>query len=299
MFSHITSLWNKIVGTVSRSFQALCGRNTIDEDTLAELHQLCIQADMGPAVSNVIIAWVRDAAQSQKTVDVRLVLKDALLSLLATSKSYEHATASPIVMLVGINGSGKTTTAAKLAARAQVEGKKVLLVAADTFRAAAVEQLQMWAVRLGITCIAGTPQQDPAAVIFAACSAWKTGSYDYMIIDTAGRLQTKLHLMEELGKMRRVMSKQLPKISVTTLLTVDSMLGQNSFEQARIFNEAVRVDGIVLTKCDGTGKGGIIFQISQEFKIPIAYVTVGEGITDIAAFRADQFVDQLINGPIS
>lgn len=296
MFSHITSLWNKVVGTVARSFRALCGRGTVDEATLTELRQLCINADMGPLVTHKLIARVREAAALDSAVDVARILKESLLAMLQATKPYE-STAS-IVMLVGINGSGKTTTAAKLAMRAQAEGKTVVLVAADTFRAAAVEQLQNWAHSLGIPCITGTAHQDPAAVVFAACAAWKSGAYDYMIIDTAGRLQTKSHLMEELGKMRRVITKQLPKQSVTTLLTLDSMLGQNSFEQARLFHEAVALEGIVLTKCDGTGKGGIVFPIVEEFKVPIAFLTVGERPEDIFSFNAERFVDELISRPV-
>lgn len=292
MFSTMKAAWKSLVTVFVRPFQALFNRNKIDAQAIDELRQLCIDSDMGIPTTERIIKHVETQASSE-SCDLKNAMRTVLLDILRDVKTAVPK-AENIIMMVGINGSGKTTTVAKLAAAAQAEGKKVLVVAADTFRAAAVEQLQSWAARLNITCIAGKPEQDPAAVIFTACSAWKTGEYNYMIIDTAGRVQTKLHLMEELSKMRRVLSKQLPKEHVTTLLTVDSTLGQNSLDQARLFHEAVALDGIILTKCDGSGKGGIIFAIADQLHIPVKFITTGEQVSDITAFDAPAFVEQLL-----
>lgn len=293
MFSKIVSAWNTLVDVFVRPFAALFKRNTVDDQAVDELRQICISADMGVKTTERIISYVKAQAGTQKTCDLKQITRLALLDTLGSVRKASNKLEN-IVLLVGINGSGKTTTAAKLAYAAHSKGKRVLLVAADTFRAAAVEQLQGWASRLNIMCIAGASQQDPAAVVFAACTAWKTGAYDYVIIDTAGRLQTKMHLMEELGKMRRVLAKQLPKEQVTTLLTLDSTLGQNSFDQAHLFNEAVPVDGIILTKCDGSGKGGIVFAVADQLKIPVSYITAGEGVESLMPFNAETFVNQLL-----
>ena len=198
-------------------------------------------------------------------------------------------------MLVGINGSGKTTLAAKLAYHAKSKGKKVLLVAADTFRAAAQEQLGLWAQKLNADIELGKQGQDPASVVFAGCQRYKQQGYDTLIIDTAGRLQTKTNLMKELEKIKRVIGQQVPNQTINTILTVDSMLGQNSLEQARIFHESTKLDAIALTKMDGTGKGGIVFAIADELGIPVAYITYGEAIEHLKIFDADEYVQNLIN----
>lgn len=293
MFSKMKAAWTSLVNVFTKPFQALFNRNTIDAQLIDELRQLCIDADMGIPTTERIIQYVEAQSKKQAACDLKNTMRLVLLDILSSAKKAPFK-ADNIIMMVGINGSGKTTTVAKLAAAAQAEGKRVLIVAADTFRAAAVEQLQAWASRLHITCIAGKPEQDPAAVIFAACSAWQTGAYNYMIIDTAGRVQTKLHLMEELSKMRRVLSKQLPKEHVVTLLTVDSTLGQNSLDQARMFHETIPLDGVILTKCDGSGKGGIVFAIADQLHIPVRCITTGEQVADIIPFDTESFVDQLL-----
>lgn len=293
MFSKIFSAWTTLVDAFVKPFSALLKRNKIDAAAIDELRTLCINADMGVPTTERVIAHIQKQSRAGAEDDVKLAIRSAFLAVLNSAAVNKQLNAS-VVLLVGINGSGKTTTAAKLAYAAHQEGKRVLLVAADTFRAAAVEQLQAWASRFNITCIAGAPQQDPASVVFMGVAAWKTGAYDYMVIDTAGRLQTKTHLMEELSKMRRVLSKQLPRERTTILLTLDSTLGQNSLEQARLFHEAVGVDGIILTKCDGSGKGGIIFAVVDQLGVSVQFVTTGEGVEHFAPFNAEVFVDRLL-----
>ena len=197
--------------------------------------------------------------------------------------------------MVGINGSGKTTFAGKLAHKYAQESKKVLLVAADTFRAAAPEQLQEWSDTVGVDMVRGTQNQDPASVVCSGCEKFKTDQYDILIIDTAGRLHTKTNLMNELTKINRVITKQLPDKTVNTLLTIDSMLGQNSFEQAKLFHESTDLSGLVLTKMDGTGKGGIVFAITDELAIPIWYITFGEQLNQLKLFDKNEYVDNLLN----
>ncbi len=198
-------------------------------------------------------------------------------------------------LLVGINGSGKTTFVGKLAYYYVLKGKKVLLVAADTFRAAASEQLTQWAKLSNTDIVVGKENQDPASVVFAGIERFKKEHYDILIVDTAGRLHVKVNLMNELAKIKRVITKQLPDKRNNTLLTIDSMLAQKSFEQAKVFKESTDVDGIVLTKMDGTGKGGIVFAISQKLQIPIVYITFGEKIDQLKTFDAQEYVRELLS----
>ena len=190
--------------------------------------------------------------------------------------------------------AGKTTCAAKLAYVYTQQGKRVLLVAADTFRAAACEQLQAWAQKINVGIVLDTTAQDPASVVFKGCEEFKKGGYDILIIDTAGRLQTKANLMQELAKIKRVITKHFPEESIDTLLTIDSMLGQNSFEQAKLFKESTQVNGIILTKMDATGKGGIVFGIADQLEIPIAYIAFGEQSNQIKPFDKDEYIDSLL-----
>ena len=199
-----------------------------------------------------------------------------------------------IFLFVGINGSGKTTSIGKLAHKYTKQGKKVLLVAADTFRAAAPEQLNQWALESGADILCGKEGQDPASLVFQGCEKFKNEQYDILIIDTAGRLQTRVNLMHELAKIKRSVQKQLSDRTVTTLLTIDAMLGQNSFEQAKLFKESTDVSGIILTKMDGTGKGGIVFAIAQELGIPVAYLTFGEQSDQIKTFDVQEYVTELL-----
>lgn len=294
MFSFIKDTLSKVYNSVTTKVHALFGRETIDQDTLKELERILIQADTGVKTTKKILATLQEKVRSgeiEKGSDLQEALEKELLALLADK---EPTAKTPIYLLVGINGSGKTTFAGKLAHKCREKGKRVLLVAGDTFRAAATEQLQQWAERTGSDIVIGEKNQDPSSVIFKGCEQFKNGEYDILIIDTAGRLQTKTNLMKELEKIKRVITKQLPDTPMNTFLTVDAMLGQNSFEQARLFHESTKLDGIVLTKIDGTGKGGIVFAITQELGIPVSYLSFGEQLENIKKFKPEEFVRDLI-----
>ncbi len=290
MFSFIKDVFKKAYTQFTQKTAALFQRTHIDEATLKELEQLLIEADTGVKTTKIIIDNLRNKMQSgqlQAGSDLKKALEEELLALIAgTSRAQD----GDVYLLVGINGSGKTTFTGKLAHAKAQQGKRVLLVAADTFRAAAVEQLTVWATRSHAQLLTGSQGQDPAAVVFAGCEEYKKGNFDTLIIDTAGRLQTKTNLMRELEKIKKIVARQLPESSVRTLLTIDAMLGQNSLEQARLFHESTQLDGIVLTKMDGTGKGGIVIGIIQDLHIPIAYLSWGEGIDQLAPFNADEYV---------
>ncbi|MCK5632610.1 signal recognition particle-docking protein FtsY [bacterium] len=294
MFGFIKNKLKKIYDTFTTKVHALFSKTTVDPETLKELETILIGADVGVKTTRTIITNLKkkyEQGQIAKGSDLKNALEQELHNLLS-AQPFEQK--SNIFLLVGINGSGKTTFAAKLASKLQSEGKKVLLVAADTFRAAAVEQLTTWAKKLNIAIESGTQGQDPASVVFKACETFKQKQFDALIIDTAGRLQTKTNLMKELEKIKRIISKQLPENTINTLLTVDSMLGQNSLEQARIFNQSTDLSGIILTKMDGTAKGGIVFAIVQELNIPVAYISFGEQTDQFKNFAPQEYVQQLL-----
>lgn len=286
----ISSLYTQVSGKI----QSLLGTKTIDESTIQELQQILIAADVGIPTAKLIIERLKKAAaQTTEEKSLKELLAPILIEIL-TIPYQNNDQEKTAYLLVGINGSGKTTLAGKLASRYKANGKKVLLVAADSFRAAATEQLNQWAERAGVAIITGQPNQDPASVVFQGGEHFKNNGYDILIIDTAGRLQTKVNLMHELSKIKRVISKVLPNTPIKTLLTIDAMLGQNSLEQASIFKEATDLDGIILTKTDGTGKGGIIFAIAHQLAIPIAGITFGEAADDYRSFDATAYVNQLL-----
>ncbi len=294
MFSFLKKAFTKIYTQVTSKLQGLFRRTTVDEDTLKELETILISADTGIHTSRTIIQQLKTeiiAGSVTKGVDLEKALARQLKQLLSTHPFNPEA---DVYLLVGINGSGKTTFAGKLGFWLSQKKKRVLLVAADTFRAAATEQLSSWGEMLNIPVIRGTENQDPASVIFQGCERFKTGDLDTLVIDTAGRLQTKTNLMKELEKIRKIIQKQLGNKKVCTLLTIDAMLGQNSFDQAKIFHESTHVDGIVLTKMDGTGKGGIVFSITHELKIPIAFISFGEKSDQMDLFNADEYIKELL-----
>lgn len=295
MFSFIKNKLQKIFSTVTSKLGSFFSRTTIDEAALKELEILLISSDVGVATTRSIIAALRkqigtgiiDGAQLKK------YMHTILLDILNQHKSPDLST-EQVFLFVGINGSGKTTTVGKLAHQYKQQGKKVLLVAADTFRAAAPEQLNQWALQVGVDILIGKDGQDPASLVFQGCEKFKNEKYDILIIDTAGRLQTKTNLMHELAKIKRCVQKQLTDQSVVTLLTIDAMLGQNSFEQAKLFKESTDVSGIILTKMDGTGKGGIVFAIAQELGIPVIFLTFGEQSDQIKKFDVQEYVSELL-----
>lgn len=252
--------------------------------SIAELKELLLRSDTGPKTTHDIIERIQQRATTGK--ELKEVLHAHLIEIL--SKHTYKLPDGPVYLLVGINGSGKTTVVSKLT-RAH-RNKKVLVAAADTFRAAAPEQLAALAEKSGADIIKGTAGEDPSSVIFKAAQRYKEGSYDILIIDTAGRLQTKSNLMQELAKIRQVLTKQLPHTQITTLLTIDSMLGQNSLSQVQLFHESTPLDGVVLTKMDGTAKGGVIFSLT----LPIAYISYGESPDAWAPFQATTYVDKLL-----
>ncbi len=274
---------------------ALFNRTTIDEALLEELKVILLSADTGVDTTRHIMTILQDHYKRgilAHGTSLKTALQTILLDIL--NKPLQPTTAPHVFILVGINGSGKTTTAAKLAHYYQHQGKRVLLVAADTFRAAATQQLQVWADKINVALVHGKEGQDPTSVVFEGCTLFKKGTYDILIIDTAGRLHTRNNLMQELAKTKRTITKQLPDQSIATLLTIDSMLGQNSFEQAKLFKECTDVNGIVLTKMDGTAKGGIVFAIAHELGIPIEYITYGEALSDIKPFEKREYVENLL-----
>jgi fused signal recognition particle receptor len=287
--SHLGALYNHF----TEKARSLFGRQTIDASLYEEIGELLRASDLGAALSKQIVTQIKQSAEKKgisKPEELEELLRDALqqLVLLADQRPAQDP---QIIILVGINGGGKTTTAGKLARKASHEGKKVLLVAGDTFRAAAKEQLQGLGTKAGVDVFWNDQQKDPASLVFDGCKKYKDEQYDLLIIDTAGRLQTKSHLMDELAKIKRIVQKQLPEATTATLLTIDSMLGQNSLEQARLFHQATKLDGLIATKMDGTAKGGAIIAIIHALKLPIWFYTFGESLDQIAPFDAQKFVD--------
>lgn len=297
MFNFLKQKLSSIYNQFTEKAKSLFSKK-VDENTLKELEQLLLSADTGVKTTRIIIKNLKDKVQSGKIhegQDLKEALAQELTDILKV-KDYNpnDLKHSDVYLLVGINGSGKTTFAAKLAFWLKEQNNKVLFVAADTFRAAAVEQLEKWGQELDIPVIKGTTNQDPASVVYKGCQEYKNNNFNKLIIDTAGRLQTKVNLMKELEKIKKTIQKLLPEKKVYTLLTIDAMLGQNSFDQAKIFNESTNVDGIILTKLDGTGKGGIVFSIVQELKIPIAFISYGEKPNQLKLFNTEEYVKDLL-----
>ncbi len=273
-------------------------RKEIDRDTLDDLEATLIAADLGTATTQEVLNAVRekvDRKQIGDAAELKRVLKQELLNILnrAGVQPVQAVEGPEVIVVVGVNGTGKTTTIGKLANVLRDQGKSVLLCAADTFRAAAIEQLEVWGQRTSTEVIKTKPGGDPSAVLFDALGAAKARDADYVIVDTAGRLHTKTNLMEELSKMRRTAQRIVPGAPHEVLLVMDATTGQNGLQQARLFTESAGVTGIVLTKLDGTAKGGIVVAISRELGLPVRYVGVGEKAADLLPFNAQEFVDSL------
>lgn len=277
----------------------LLGRKTIDQDLFEEVETILLTADVGVAVTESLMQDLTERLQRKQLTDgaaVLTALRGNMANLLAVVEQpliVDSHHKPYVILVIGVNGTGKTTTIGKLAKRLQQEGKKVMLAAGDTFRAAAVEQLQIWGERNQIPVIAQGLGADSASVVFDALESAKARGIDVLIADTAGRLHTQSNLMEELKKIKRVMTKLDASAPHEVLLVLDACIGQNALQQAKQFNEAIGVTGIALTKLDGTAKGGIIFAIARELEIPIRFIGVGEQIDDLKPFQAEEFVQAL------
>jgi fused signal recognition particle receptor len=301
-----SGLFDRMKQAVSRTRENLGERieevvslhKEINRETLDDLEASLIAADLGTATTREVLNALREKVDRKQVEDVeelKRILKDELLRILnsAGTPPVEVVEGPEVILVVGVNGTGKTTTIGKLATVLRGDGKTVLLCAADTFRAAAIEQLEVWGERTGTEVIKTKPGGDPSAVLFDALHAARARNVDYVVVDTAGRLHTKSNLMEELSKMRRTAQRVVPGAPHETLLVIDATTGQNGLQQARLFTESAAVTGIVLTKLDGTAKGGIAVAISRELGLPVRFVGVGEKQTDLLPFDARQFVDSL------
>ena len=300
------SVYDRMRKGLAKTHQSLFGRldailgagAKVDADTIEEIEEVLVSADFGVRTTQTLVAALRERltrGEMQQPEQVRKALRDEILSILAGSNAEvsleEH---KPYVMMViGVNGVGKTTTIGKLAHQFKQQGKKVILGAADTFRAAAADQLAVWGERTGVAVVRHSEGADPAAVVFDAAKAAVARETDLLIIDTAGRLHTKVNLMEEMKKIYRVLGREIAGAPNETLLVLDATTGQNALVQARLFKDAVDVDGIILTKLDGTAKGGMAVAIAAELKLPVRYVGVGEGIEDLRPFDPEMFVEAL------
>ncbi len=268
----------------------------IDEDLFEELEETLIMSDIGVNTSMRICEQLRERVKTQKIEDpakIKGLLKEVISEMLGEDMPLDLSTSPSVILVIGVNGVGKTTTIGKLAYKLKNEGKKVLVAAADTFRAAAIDQLEVWTDRAGVDIIKHKEGGDPAAVVFDALTAAKARGVDVVICDTAGRLHNKKNLMDELKKISKIVHEKAEGCSLEVLLALDATTGQNAVNQASQFNEAANITGIILTKLDGTAKGGIIISITEYLKIPVKLVTTGEKIEDIQAFNSHDFVEAL------
>ena len=289
----------------SKLTRAVAGKSKIDDDFLDNLEEIFITSDVGVETTLKIIDRIQKRAAKDKyinTAELNALLKEEITELLAENNNEESDDFTVdnndkpyVIMVVGVNGVGKTTTIGKLAYQFKKAGNKVVLGAADTFRAAAIEQLQIWGDRVGVPVIKQQMGSDPASVAFDTVSSAKATQADVVIIDTAGRLHNKVGLMKELSKIKNVMQKVIPNAPNEVLLVLDGSTGQNAFEQAKQFVAATEVNELAITKLDGTAKGGVVIGISDQFKIPVKYIGLGEGLEDLQIFRKKEFVDSLFN----
>lgn len=301
------NLFKKFKQGLSKTRENLAGKITelikntrkLDEDFWEELEEILIQADVGMKTSIELVENIRQTAKKQKINDANNVvalIQEEICRLMQEPKPLNVEGGSPaIIIVVGVNGAGKTTSIAKLAHRFKQEGKRVILAAADTFRAAAIDQLQIWSDRTGVELIKHQEGSDPGAVVYDAISAARARKADILIIDTAGRLQNKTNLMKELAKISKIIDREAPQSCHEVLLVLDSTTGQNAISQARIFQEATGVTGIILTKLDGTAKGGIVLAISRELDLPVKLVGIGESLDDLRDFDAHVFAQALFD----
>ncbi len=305
MLNFLKSSYNKVKAALSTTGSLLGSKlralfsKQIDSHALEELEKLLYEADLGVQTASDLTQKIKElhaSNPSMKGDDFIAAIRKEILDILKVPSIDPHlASISPyIILIVGVNGNGKTTSVAKLAKKYQDNNKKVLVAAADTFRAAAVEQLEMWAHRLKVDIVKGVAKSDPASVVFDAVNAGKARHSDIVIIDTAGRLHTKTALMQELDKIKRSCKKLVPDSPHETLLVLDATTGQNAIDQAKTFHQFTPLTGLILTKLDGTAKGGIVISIQRQLGIPVKYIGVGEGIDDLEVFDAETYVDTLL-----
>ena len=299
--------FNKIAEGLKKTRDSMMGKvdallnsfTKIDEEFFEELEENLIMADVGAVTSARICENLRKKVKEQGLTDasdVKAALKEIIAEMLSGDEQLDLSTKPTVILVIGVNGVGKTTTIGKLANNLRQDGKKVLLAAADTFRAAAIDQLQIWADRAQVELVRHEEGSDPAAVVFDAVNAGKARGCDVVICDTAGRLHNKKNLMDELAKIARVIDREAPGSSKEVLLVLDATTGQNALNQAKLFQEAAGLTGIILTKLDGTARGGVVIGIKEELNIPIKYIGVGEQIDDLRPFNSKDFVDALFEG---
>lgn len=271
----------------------------IDEELFEELEETLVMSDVGVVTAQHICQRLRERVKAEGVTDaaqVREMIKEIVTEMLSGGETLKMDTQPSVVLVIGVNGAGKTTMIGKLSHILKEQGKKVLVAAADTFRAAAIDQLEVWTQRAGVELIKTAEGSDPAAVVYDAIAAGKARKSDVILVDTAGRLHNKKNLMDELAKIHRIIRRELPDSDLETLLVLDGTTGQNAISQARLFSEATDITGIVLTKLDGTAKGGVVIGIREELKIPVKYIGVGEQIEDLQPFDAKAFADALFEG---
>jgi fused signal recognition particle receptor len=284
---------DNILGSVGQVFKAF---KAIDDSLFDELEEALILADLGAETASQIVDNLRKRAKEEKakdSEDVRRLLAEEISAILTRGAEPVELPSPSVILIIGVNGAGKTTTIGKMTKWYKSEGKSVLIAAADTFRAAAIDQLAVWCERAGVTMIRHAENTDPAAVVFDAVQAAKARKTDLLIVDTAGRLHNKKNLMEELKKIFRIVSQQYPEAHHEVFLVLDATTGQNALSQAKLFKEAADITGIILTKLDGTAKGGVVVGIKNELDIPVRFITVGEGIDDLQPFDALMFARAL------
>lgn len=296
-FEKLKSSLSKTKNAVIKEMNYLFTHSELDEDFWEELEELLVLSDIGISEAQEICEELKDMCEAEK-VNASEKAREMLIDLLKGRIDSENTsltlnTAPSVILVIGVNGVGKTTTCAKLAAFLKAQGKTCLIAAADTFRAAAIDQLEVWAERVGVELIRQSEGADPSAVVFDAAAAAKKKGCDVLIVDTAGRLHNKKNLMDELAKMNRVLQRELNGASQETLLVLDSTTGQTAVSQAKEFKKCADLSGLVLTKLDGTAKGGVIFSIKKQLDIPVKFIGVGEGVDDLRPFNAEDFVKAL------
>lgn len=296
LVSGLTKTRENIVASIDSIFS---GYSSIDDDFYEEIEEILVMGDLGINATNNIIEDLKRQVAEKKIKDpqeCKKLLMDSIKAQMAVGEAaYEFENRKSVVLVIGVNGVGKTTSVGKLAGKLKEQGKKVVLAAADTFRAAAGEQLTQWANRAGVELIGGQAGADPASVVYDAIAAAKARNADVLLCDTAGRLHNKKNLMDELHKIYRIIEREYPEAYLETLVVLDGTTGQNALLQARQFNEVADVTGIILTKLDGTAKGGIAVAIESELDIPVKYIGVGESIDDLQKFNSDEFVNALFD----